>query len=54
MHRVIILPVALAVLDIGIEPDTAAVKVCVAPRHHFLGIVYIVVNHSSIEVLSTR
>jgi hypothetical protein len=43
----------LAILEVGIEPDTAAVEIGVASRHHLLGIVYIVVNHSSIEVLTT-
>lgn len=52
MRRVIFLAV-LAILEIGIEPDTAAVEIGVASRHHLLGIVYIVVNHSSIEVLTT-
>jgi hypothetical protein len=52
MRRVIFLSV-LAVLEVRVEPDTAAVKVSVASHYHFLGIVYIVVNHCSIEVLTT-
>jgi hypothetical protein len=52
MRRVIFLSV-LAVLEVGVEPDAAAVEVGVASRYHFLGIVYIVINHCSIEVLTT-
>ena len=52
MRRVIFLAV-LAILEVGIEPDTAAVEIGIGSRHHLLGIVYIVINYRSIEVLTT-
>ena len=42
----------LTILEVGVEPDTAGVEVRVAPRHHFLRAVYVVVNYCPVEVLT--
>ena len=52
MFRLIFLAV-FAILEVGIEPDTAAVKVCVTSSHHFLRIINIVIDNCSIEILTT-